>query len=264
MSIHNDGVSVGTGSSRRGSRKSAATERVALPGGAALATTTIEPADEALERETAQTGAHNLACRVLDVIVSAVMLVALAPLMAVIAIAIRLDSPGPVMFRQRRFGRAQTPFTVQKFRTMKDGVSSEVHRAFVLSLIAGERPEHSEGAPRFKLSSDKRVTRIGRFLRRSSLDELPQLWNVLRGDMSLVGPRPAIAYEVEHYPPDWFDRFAVKPGITGLWQVSGRSELTMADMVRLDIDYVHRRSLWLNLWILLRTVPAVLSTRGAL
>jgi lipopolysaccharide/colanic/teichoic acid biosynthesis glycosyltransferase len=133
----------------------------------------------------------------------------------------------------------------------------------VLSLIAGEQPESRDGNPRFKLAGDERVTRVGRLLRRTSLDELPQLWNVLRGDMSLVGPRPPIPYEVEHYPAHWFPRFAVKPGLTGLWQVSGRSELTLEQMVALDIEYVQRRSPLLNLSILARTVPAVLSTRGA-
>jgi lipopolysaccharide/colanic/teichoic acid biosynthesis glycosyltransferase len=110
---------------------------------------------------------------------------------------------------------------------------------------------------------DERVTRVGAVLRRTSLDELPQLWNVLRGEMSLVGPRPPIPYEVEHYPSHWFARFAVKPGVTGLWQVSGRSELTLEEMVRLDVEYARRRSLWLNIRILARTVPAVLSGRGA-
>ena len=111
--------------------------------------------------------------------------------------------------------------------------------------------------------ADPRITRMGRLLRRSSLDELPQLWNVLRGDMSLVGPRPPIPYEVEHYPPAWLHRFAVKPGITGLWQVNGRSSVTLEEMVRLDVEYARRRTLWLNLWILIRTAPAVLSTKGA-
>ena len=115
----------------------------------------------------------------------------------------------------------------------------------------------------FKLAGDKRVTRVGHLLRRASLDELPQLWNVLRGDMSLVGPRPPIPYEVEHYPPHWFDRFAVKPGMTGLWQVSGRSELGLEEMVALDIEYVARRSLWFNVTILARTVPVVFAGRGA-
>ena len=230
---------------------------------AVMATTAIEPEEVAPERGAELTTAGQFGCRALDVLVAAVMLVVLAPVLAVIAIAIRIDSPGPVLFRQRRVGRSPEPFTVYKFRTMHDGVSHEVHRVFMQSIIAGDRPEQTNGEPRFKLPSDKRVTRAGRFLRRSSLDELPQLWNVLRGQMSLVGPRPALAYEVEHYPEHWFTRFAVKPGITGLWQVSGRSELSIEDMVELDIEYVQRRSLWLNVWILLRTVPAVLSARGA-
>ena len=205
----------------------------------------------------------DLSCRALDATGAVLLLVVLLPLMLVIAAAIRLESPGPVLFRQRRLGRSLAPFTVNKFRTMREGVSHEVHREFVLSLIAGQTPSPVEGKPRFKLSSDDRVTRVGRILRRSSLDELPQLWNVIRGEMSLVGPRPPIPYEVEHYPPHWFERFAVKPGVTGLWQVSGRSELTLEEMIALDAEYVRRRSVWLNLWILLRTLPAVFSLRGA-
>lgn len=207
--------------------------------------------------------AREAACRLLDITVSAVLLLALAPVMLAIAIAIRFDSPGPALFRQRRLGRGLSPFTVHKFRTMHHGASHDVHRKFVLSLINGDQPQSAEGEPRFKLSSDLRVTRIGRYLRRSSLDELPQLYDVLRGRMSLVGPRPAIAYEVEHYPPHWLRRFAVKPGMTGLWQVSGRSELTMEDMIRLDIQYVEERSFLANLRILVLTVPAVLTRRGA-
>lgn len=201
--------------------------------------------------------------RTFELVLSAVLLVVLLPLLALIALIVRLDSPGPVLFRQRRVGREERPFTVNKFRTMHNGVGHDTHRAFVLGLIAGEQPEPREDGPRFKLVGDERVTRIGRLLRRTSLDELPQLWNVVRGDMSLVGPRPPIPYEVEHYPSHWFARFAVKPGLTGLWQVSGRSELTLEEMVALDVEYVQRRSLGLNLAILARTVPAVLSTRGA-
>jgi lipopolysaccharide/colanic/teichoic acid biosynthesis glycosyltransferase len=201
--------------------------------------------------------------RGLEFLLSGLLLVALAPLLALIAVAIRLDSPGPVLFRQGRVGREQQPFTVNKFRTMHNGVGHDSHRAFVLGLIAGEHPEPREDGPRFKLVGDERVTRIGHFLRRSSLDELPQLWNVVRGDMSLVGPRPPIPYEVDHYPAHWFARFAVKPGLTGLWQVNGRSELTLEQMIALDVEYVQRRSLGLNLSILARTVPVVLSTRGA-
>jgi lipopolysaccharide/colanic/teichoic acid biosynthesis glycosyltransferase len=202
-------------------------------------------------------------CRILDVIVGGALLVIMFPLMLVIAVAIRIESPGSALFRQRRLGRSLVPFTVNKFRTMRQGVSDEVHKKFVLSLIAGHEPEATEEGPRYKLSSDARVTRVGRILRRTSLDELPQLWNVVRGEMSLVGPRPPIAYEVDHYRAHWFARFQVKPGVTGLWQVSGRCELTIEEMIDLDVEYVRRRSLWLNLRILVRTVPAVLSLRGA-
>jgi lipopolysaccharide/colanic/teichoic acid biosynthesis glycosyltransferase len=202
-------------------------------------------------------------CRALDIAGSAVMLVVLAPLLGVIAVLVKLDSPGPVLFRQLRLGRDAEPFTVNKFRTMRHGAAHDNHREFVLGLINGEHPEQQAPGPRFKLAADQRVTRFGRVLRRSSLDELPQLWNVLRGDMSLVGPRPPIPYEVEHYPPHWFARFAVKPGITGLWQVNGRSEVPLEEMVRLDVEYTRRRSLWFNITLLVRTVPAVLSGRGA-
>jgi lipopolysaccharide/colanic/teichoic acid biosynthesis glycosyltransferase len=204
----------------------------------------------------------DASCRALDVLGAAIMLIALSPLLGAIALAIKLDSPGPVLFRQRRVGRDREPFMVNKFRTMHDGVAHDQHREFVLGLIKGE-PQHDAPRPYYKMIGDTRVTRFGRILRRSSLDELPQLWNVLRGEMSLVGPRPAIPYEVEHYPPHWFARFAVKPGLTGMWQVSGRSEVTLEEMVRLDVEYARRRSLWLNLSILARTVPAVLGARGA-
>jgi lipopolysaccharide/colanic/teichoic acid biosynthesis glycosyltransferase len=202
-------------------------------------------------------------CRVLDVTAATVLLLLLAPLMLLIALAVRLESPGPVIFRQRRVGRSLAPFTVNKFRTMRKDVSHDVHKQFVLGLIAGDEPPEGSSGSRYKLVGDARVTRVGRILRRTSLDELPQLWNVVRGDMSLVGPRPPIPYEVEHYPPHWFRRFAVKPGVTGLWQVSGRSQVTLEQMISLDIEYIERRSFWLNVWILLRTVPAVLSLRGA-
>ena len=205
----------------------------------------------------------DFGCRALDIVGSAILLILLSPLLALIAILVRLDSPGSPIFRQRRVGRDTVPFTVNKFRTMHDGVPHDRHRDYVLGLIAGEHREHTTPGPQFKMTGDARVTRFGRALRRSSLDELPQLWNVLRGEMSLVGPRPAIPYEVEHYPPHWFARFAVKPGVTGLWQVNGRSTVTLEEMVRLDVEYARRRSVWLNIAILVRTVPAVLSGRGA-
>ncbi len=219
----------------------------------------------------------DASCRALDIVGSVVLLVLMAPLLGAIVVAIRLDSPGRAVFRQQRIGRNRKPFTVNKFRSMYDGSAHDRHREFVLRLIKGESPHHDTPdretaaqdvpgqAPRpyYKMIADPRITRMGRLLRRSSLDELPQLWNVLRGDMSLVGPRPPIPYEVEHYPPAWLHRFAVKPGITGLWQVNGRSSVTLEEMVRLDVEYARRRTLWLNLWILIRTAPAVLSTKGA-
>jgi lipopolysaccharide/colanic/teichoic acid biosynthesis glycosyltransferase len=189
------------------------------------------------------------------------LLVLLAPVFAVIGLVIALDSPGPVVFRQRRVGLGGRPFTVNKFRTMSSKASQDKHKDFVLQLIAADGAE--ESGTMYKLSSDSRVTRVGRLLRKSSLDELPQLWNVVRGDMSLGGPRPAIDYEVEKYPSAWLARFAVRPGMTGLWQVSGRSKLSYEQMVALDIEYARKRSFLLNVRILLRTIPAVLLGRGA-
>lgn len=218
---------------------------------------------QASSRPRSASRVRDASCRALDVVGATAMLLLTAPLLLAIAILIKLDSPGPVLFRQRRLGRDTKPFTVNKFRTMYDGVTHEKHRAFVLELINGNEPQQTAPGSRYKMVGDHRVTRFGRILRRSSLDELPQLVNVLRGDMSLVGPRPPIPYEVEHYPKHWFGRFAVKPGITGLWQVNGRSEVTLEEMVGLDIEYAQRRSLGLNLWILIRTVPAVLNRRGA-
>jgi lipopolysaccharide/colanic/teichoic acid biosynthesis glycosyltransferase len=216
---------------------------------------------ERAERVEPVAGGSALRCRVLDVVVSALLLVALLPLLLLIALVIRIDSRGWPVYRQRRLGHRCRPFVVNKFRTMAADAGHDTHREFVLALISGERGATEQGV--FKLTEDDRVTRVGRFLRKSSLDELPQLWNVLRGDMSLVGPRPPIPYEVERYPEHWFGRFAVKPGITGLWQVNGRSELTLEEMIALDLEYVRRRSLRLNIEILLRTVPAVLRGRGA-
>ena len=223
-----------------------------------MSTVTAQPA-VAVERASRAT---DIGCRVLDVVVAAVALVLLSPVLAAIAILIRLDSPGSVVFRQRRVGRDLDEFTVNKFRTMRADADHEKHRDYVLGLIAG-RGDEDRQRPMLKLAGDDRITRVGSVLRRTSLDELPQLWNVLRGDMSLVGPRPPIPYEVEQYREHWLGRFAVKPGLTGLWQVSGRSEVSVEDMMQLDIEYVRRRSPWLNLKIILRTIPVVLSCRGA-
>jgi lipopolysaccharide/colanic/teichoic acid biosynthesis glycosyltransferase len=202
--------------------------------------------------------------RTLDTTIALLVLLVLAPLLLVIAVAIRLDSPGSPIFRQTRLGRGERPFTVNKFRTMRSAADCEPHRAYVRELIARgrEAAAHGDERPLFKLAVDDRVTRSGRLLRDWSLDELPQLWNVVRGEMALVGPRPVIAYEAEHYP-DWYrERFAVAPGMTGLWQVSGRNERTYEEMVTLDVEYARRRSLRLDLTILLKTVWVVVSRKG--
>ncbi len=204
--------------------------------------------------------------RAVDIAGAAVLTVLTAPLMLVIAIAIRLDSRGSIFFRQERIGTGGHRFRVFKFRTMVDGASDAVHRDLVKRMLAGDEASTAEdgagGLRVYKLLRDDRVTRVGRLLRRTSLDELPQLFNVLLGQMSLVGPRPPLPYEIEAYAFWQYDRLQVRPGITGLWQVSGRNLLTYRQMCELDISYVQRWSLWLDLKILLKTVPVVLFNSG--
>lgn len=204
--------------------------------------------------------AAEVSRRLLEISVAASGLALCLPLIVVIALMIRIDSDGPVLFRQRRLGRELRPFTLLKFRTMRAGAEETPHREYVASLIVNADTPNRRRL--YKLSVDDRVTRIGRFLRSWSLDELPQLLNVLRGDMALVGPRPVIPYEVDHYPASYLDRFQVKPGLTGLWQVSGRNERTYEEMVRFDIEYAQRRSLVLDLQILAKTLPVVFSRQG--
>jgi lipopolysaccharide/colanic/teichoic acid biosynthesis glycosyltransferase len=202
---------------------------------------------------------YPAAKRVLDCVVAACALVVLSPLMVVVAVLVRATSPGPVLFRQIRVGRGRAEFEMLKFRTMRHGCDDAVHRDYVTKLLRDDA-EPEQGL--YKLGSDLRVTPLGRVLRRLSIDELPQLLNVLRGDMSLVGPRPALPFEAELFP-DWAaERYAVPPGLTGLWQVSGRNRLTMLQGLDLDVAYVGRRSLVTDLAILVRTLPAVLG-RGA-
>jgi len=192
--------------------------------------------------------------RAMDVVLSALTLLVAAPLMALIALAIHLDSPGPVLYRQTRVGRDGRTFTLHKFRSMKKGADEEREKLLRLNETTG---------PIFKIRRDPRLTRTGRILRRLSLDELPQLWNVLRGEMSLVGPRPPMPREVEEYEEWHRRRLDIAPGITGLWQVSGRSDLTFDEMVMLDLFYAENWSLGLDVSILLRTVPSVLLGTGA-
>ncbi len=193
--------------------------------------------------------------RVLDFAMAFVLLALIAVPMLLIAVAIRLTSPGPAIFRQIRLGRDEQPFVLFKFRTMRQGCPEDIHREFVTRHMAGGDAAESGGL--HKLSADPRITPIGRILRRTSLDELPQLLNVLLGTMSMVGPRPSLPWEAELFPPDARARFRVRPGITGLWQVSGRSRLTMRQALALDVAYVERWRLRTDLGILLRTVPVL-------
>ncbi|HXH47967.1 MAG TPA: sugar transferase [Terriglobia bacterium] len=206
---------------------------------------------------------HRTTKRGLDIIASAVALLVLSLPMAVIALLIKLSSKGPILFRQSRVGYRGVPFTFLKFRTMRHCNDGSVHKEFIQRFISGEMNSAGQ-APVFKITDDPRVTRIGKFLRKTSLDELPQFWNVLTGEMSLVGPRPPIPYEVEYYDI-WHRRriLEVKPGLTGLWQVKGRSRTTFNDMVRLDLQYAKTWSIWLDLKILFETPLAMISGDGA-
>ncbi|MDX6205693.1 MAG: hypothetical protein QOF39_1750 [Frankiales bacterium] len=200
--------------------------------------------------------------RALDVVVAAVLLLLCLPLLVVVGVLIRVTDPGPVLFRQTRVGCAGRTFTMLKFRTMRTGCDDYEHRALVTRLITEETPAPCGPDGLFKLANDARVTRIGAFLRRTSLDELPQLVNVLRGEMALVGPRPSLPWEAALFSSRHQARFLVPPGITGLWQVSGRSRLTMLQALDLDVAYVERQGLALDLQILLKTVPAVLGRQA--
>jgi len=194
--------------------------------------------------------------RMIDVGFAVVALVVLSPVMALAAIAVRLSSPGGILFRQDRVGMDGRPFRMLKFRTMYAGVDSAKHREYVLDLIKAD-PENETKPGLYKLDGDPRVTKVGTFLRKLSIDELPQLFNVLRGDMSIVGPRPSLPYELEAYE-DWHRRRCdVRPGMTGLWQVSGRSKLNYHEMVRLDLTYIETWSPLRDLIIILQTIPAV-------
>jgi exopolysaccharide biosynthesis polyprenyl glycosylphosphotransferase len=192
--------------------------------------------------------------RLIDILLALVALVIFSPVLGIIALLIRLDSPGPAVFSQRRVGEDGRPFDIHKFRTMRVGAEEQQAQLQDFNQSSG---------PLFKMKFDPRVTRMGRFLRRSSLDELPQFVNVLRGQMSVVGPRPGLPPEVAQYQPWQRQRLEVRPGITGLWQVSGRSDLSFDEMCLLDIYYIENWSLGLDLTIMLRTIPRVLFADGA-
>jgi len=192
--------------------------------------------------------------RLLDIIVSASMLILLAPLFLVTALAIKLDSPGPVLYSQIRLGKWGRPFRMYKFRSMVVNADK---------LKADLQACNESGGVIFKMKRDPRITRVGRIIRKLSIDELPQLVNVLKGEMSLVGPRPALASEVEQYTLDERRRLEVKPGLTCIWQISGRSDLDFQQQVRLDVAYIESQSFWQDVKILFKTVPVVLLGKGA-
>jgi lipopolysaccharide/colanic/teichoic acid biosynthesis glycosyltransferase len=222
--------------------------------------------------------AYHFLKRLLDLAICIPGVLILLPLMALIAVLVKIDSPGPVLFVQDRVGARrwsqggyaywqQVIFKMMKFRTMAAGSSPSIHQAYVRALIHKDRDTmvaiQGEAVQSRKLVADPRVTRVGKILRKSSLDELPQIWNVIKGEMSLVGPRPAISYEVEDYEPWHMQRLEAKPGITGLWQVTARSSVDFDEMVDLDIHYIRNQSILLDLKILFATPFAVFSANGA-
>jgi exopolysaccharide biosynthesis polyprenyl glycosylphosphotransferase len=205
--------------------------------------------------------------RCVDIVGSVIGLFLLSPLMLITALAIKITSAGPVFFKQNRFGKEGVRFPFYKFRSMLWNTDDQIHREYVTNLIKGDLEKINQGDgedPLYKMKSDPRITKVGKIIRRTSIDELPQFFNVLKGEMSLVGPRPPLLYEVEKYEP-WHLRriLEVKPGITGLWQVDGRSKTSFDDMVRMDLRYVQNWSLWLDIKILIKTFRAVLRSHGA-
>lgn len=233
------------------------------------------PAAPALESSHGRAPRRSvISKRCLDLVLASLLLLLLLPLMVLIAVAIMLDSRGPALFVQERVGarpRAQNgrirwevrTFRFYKFRSMVKDADPSAHQAHVRAFVRGRIEKVQGGTARFKLANDPRVTRVGRLLRRTSLDELPQILNVLKGEMSLVGPRPVPPYEVAEYGPSDAERLMALPGITGLWQISGRADLPFAEMIRMDREYIRTRSFWLDLKILGATIPAVLRGRGA-
>jgi lipopolysaccharide/colanic/teichoic acid biosynthesis glycosyltransferase len=210
----------------------------------------------------------------MDISLVVLSLPLLLPLVLLVALLIKLDTPGPALFIQERVGsRRQSEngetrwqvqnFRVYKFRTMFQNADQSVHQAYIKAFVEGRIKITQPGHDKFKLTDDPRVTRIGRLLRKASFDELPQLINVIKGEMSLVGPRPVPPYEVDGYEARHRERLAALPGMTGLWQVKGRCLVSFEEMMQMDIKYVRNQSPWLDIKILFQTIPAILSGRGA-
>ncbi|MBU8923167.1 MAG: sugar transferase [Bacteroidales bacterium] len=192
--------------------------------------------------------------RIFDVVAAIVILLLFLPVIPVIILLIKLDSPGHILFKQKRVGKNGKTFDFYKFRSMFTGAEN---------VVGVLRPLSGVDGPIFKLKEDPRATKVGRFLRRSSLDELPQLLNVIKGDMSIVGPRPNLPSEVAHYLPWQRKRLDVIPGITCFWQISGRSHIGFQEWMRLDLEYIRKRSLLTDMMIIIKTIPAVIARKGA-
>lgn len=261
--------------------KKLALSAVSLDGGSAAPVSASKPASAKNARmDEFKFKSYLFMKRALDIFASATLLIFLAPLMVTIAILIRMDSPGGAVFAQERVGTRVgykngkktwelQPFTVYKFRSMRQNSKNDVHREFVQAFIKNDSAKMNAmqngkgGDAVFKIVDDPRVTNIGKFIRKTSLDELPQLWNVLRGDMSLVGPRPPLAYEVDVYTPRHLRRLEAQPGMTGVWQISARSTVDFDKMVELDVWYSENQSIWSDLKILFMTPIAVVRGKGA-
>jgi lipopolysaccharide/colanic/teichoic acid biosynthesis glycosyltransferase len=217
---------------------------------------------------------YHVSKRVVDFVLATLLLIALAPLFLLIVVLIRRDTPGPALFVQERVGSRRRirdgkvvweayTFRMYKFRSMVRNADEAVHQAYIKAFIEGRKDLSAQSGGVFKLNNDPRVTPVGRVLRKTSLDELPQLINVLKGEMSLVGPRPVPIYEVLEYQPQHYQRLAALPGITGLWQVEGRARVTFEQMVEMDVTYTRTQSLRFDMMLILLTVWAVFSSRGA-
>jgi lipopolysaccharide/colanic/teichoic acid biosynthesis glycosyltransferase len=232
------------------------------------------PSRIAVVAESSENELYFWCKRCIDVFTALLLLLLLLPLIVVIFVLVKLDSPGAALFTQERVGAKRQRmgrqaiwvvknFTIYKFRSMVQNADSSVHEAYIKDFVEGRAQATPETGGNFKLTNDARVTRIGAFLRKFSLDELPQLLNVVKGDMSLVGPRPVPPYEVAGYRDQHFNRLAALPGITGYWQVKGRCRVSFEEMIRMDVEYIRNASVLLDLKILVLTIPAVLSRRGA-
>ena len=219
--------------------------------------------ESTLEKTISIHSRYKFAKRLLDIMLTLLLLPLVCPVMLIIALLIRLDSKGPIIYRQRRVGQRESEFDFFKFRSMYVNSSDVAHRTAIEQYMNGQQiNDRDQTANPYKLEADPRITRIGRFIRKTSLDELPQFFNVLRGEMSLVGPRPPLVYEVEHYTAYDKLRLIGKPGLTGVWQVYGRSRVTFQEMIEMDLAYLQQQSILLDLKIIFLTIRVMVLGRG--